>query len=160
MVRLPGGIVGYYPLSQTRCHSDIVPSGKFRNSEVERRSTTFSLASCTLLSRHIECGCNLKELAEPLDRPPQLDWRLHPHFVHHLARCALIVRSVVPSTCEICLLSRPPTTSAKTSRARAASAFRSERTTLASVAAFAARRHPKSVPAALLRVARAPAPAC
>ena len=77
--------------------------------------------SCALASRDIERGCSLKELAEPLDHPPQLDCRLDPILSMTWARCALIVRSVVPSRLEICLLSRPPTTSAKTSRSRSVS---------------------------------------
>src|SRR5262249_54717888 len=43
MVRLLGGMsrVNYHPLSQPRCHSDIVPSGKPRNSQAERLCTAF-----------------------------------------------------------------------------------------------------------------------
>ena len=42
---------------RTRCHSDIVPSGKLRNSEAKVS------ASCALPSRDIDHGCSLKELA-------------------------------------------------------------------------------------------------
>jgi len=41
-------------------------------------------ASFALPLRHIERGCSLKELAKPRDSPPQLDCRLHPHFLHQL----------------------------------------------------------------------------
>jgi len=82
---LAGGMshVVYHPLSQILGHSDIVPSGKFWNSEAERRPTTFSAhALCRRL--HVGRRCGLKDLAEPLDRTPQLGCRLHSHFVHYL----------------------------------------------------------------------------
>src|SRR5271165_1574943 len=40
---------------------------------------TFSFAPCR------PRGCGLEDLAEPLDRTPQLGRRLHSHFVHYLA---------------------------------------------------------------------------
>jgi hypothetical protein len=43
---------------------------------------TFS-ASRALPSLHIGCGCGLEDLAEPLDRAPQLGRRLHSHLSHY-----------------------------------------------------------------------------
>jgi hypothetical protein len=76
--------VHYPPLSQTCRSLSIVLMGKFRSlGEAERPPYTFS-ASRILPSLHVGRGSGLEDLAEPLDRTPQLGRRLHSHFVHYL----------------------------------------------------------------------------
>jgi len=52
-----------------------------------------ALRSQILLSLLVKRRCSFEDLAEPLDRPPQLYPRLYAHFVHHLGAmrfdCAL-----------------------------------------------------------------------